>query len=259
MGKYVAKLGVPPTGGITSSHAGTAKSDKQTLDLIMPKPLSGKSKAIQPDDTECFPFQKLPAELRNKIYKLCLVNEDKISPQALTNWHGFGVDPWRVTCRLGAHMTIGILGVNRQLYEEGSAILYGSNTFYFHDDDMVIKFFSILGGQAARLRSLEVRFGSVTTVGLTHLHFATDLDRVFVRAYGKKYTGLQSGEYAAVFVHYAWVWLCQLAAQKGGISNAVKILGLDEKECGSGSREKIQEFRRFVLDCYEFLEEDGGL
>jgi hypothetical protein len=85
-------------------------------------PNSTKTKTESSEDTKiCYFLNKFPREVRDKIYKLLLVNEVLSNPRALcSEWAHVNVK---------LNLSTAILLTCRQIYEEASEILYGDNKF----------------------------------------------------------------------------------------------------------------------------------
>ena len=86
-------------------------------------------KQSSPPERKCMFLDRLPLELRNKIYTLLLVSED------LSTYSDFrDLTSFEPTFQYG--LSPNIPRASRQIYEEASAILYGSNVFiiYFHHE-----------------------------------------------------------------------------------------------------------------------------
>ncbi|OAL51365.1 hypothetical protein IQ07DRAFT_599325 [Pyrenochaeta sp. DS3sAY3a] len=80
-----------------------------------------------------FPFLALPAELRNEIYRELLLTTIPLQlVQNRPSWPDIG------TSGKSIHPTI--LQVNKQICDEGLAILYGENTWYMHIDRSVARY-----------------------------------------------------------------------------------------------------------------------
>jgi len=77
-----------------------------------------------------FPFEKLPPELRNKIYGYLLSTpSDIIAIRAGNQLTTSGGVP-RAVVRAGLHLQI--LYLNKAIYAEATSFLYGSKTFFFY-------------------------------------------------------------------------------------------------------------------------------
>ncbi|TAQ88223.1 hypothetical protein B7494_g3443 [Chlorociboria aeruginascens] len=61
-------------------------------------------------------FLKLPGELRNRVYELCLLHQEHIHP-----WIGY----------TRQEITYGLLRANKAIHREASSVLYGQNCFNF--------------------------------------------------------------------------------------------------------------------------------
>ena len=85
-----------------------------------------------------FPFTKLPAELRNRIYACCLLVEGYVMPypeySACPQPLDHGAAKLRVWPTITYHqeklrLFIGVLSVSRAVHQEAAPIFYGKNTF----------------------------------------------------------------------------------------------------------------------------------
>ena len=85
---------------------------------------------------DCLFLTKVPREIREEIYKLLLVNEVLGTPHAVRDSHLSSFRRETVVEKYDLHPSI--LRICRKISEEGYAILYGSNTFFF--DCRVIHF-----------------------------------------------------------------------------------------------------------------------
>ena len=128
---------------------------------------------------DIFPFEKLPAELRNRIYFFALANIDHgiMVPKDEWNW---GRQTWwtprpPIPSELSLNRTwhnflsafelpqlslvTNLLLLNHQIHREASAILYGANTFILDTRTSLYTFFVEIGpANCAALRVLHVRF-----------------------------------------------------------------------------------------------------
>jgi hypothetical protein len=81
--------------------------------------VDGTSAACKP-----FLFLSLPAEIRNKIYRLCLTNVVRVNTSPYRTYDSHN-EPTVEVC-------IALLRVNRQLHDEASTLLYTLNRFQAH-------------------------------------------------------------------------------------------------------------------------------
>lgn len=86
------------------------------------------------DRTTIFPLMQLPGELRNNIYKSCLV-----ARRPIDFWPMIAEDAPSGTTRASIlqenlkHINVNLLRVSRQVHKETVGILYGCNRFRFSD------------------------------------------------------------------------------------------------------------------------------
>ena len=81
--------------------------------------------ALRPQVKKYFPFLKLPAELRNDIYRLVFLNEDLEDVEGEFTFE----DTVEIDRSNGLKLAGQFLSTCRQIYLEGRAILYGENNF----------------------------------------------------------------------------------------------------------------------------------
>ncbi len=134
---------------------------------------------LSPSSTPAFRFNDLPGEVRNKIYRLCLINESPIALEVLEVFvsdpkmlEGTGIpekeplvffsrdsdiEKWTVNGKL--------LRVSKAIREEAASIFYGCNRFQFLRPQSLIHFLyfeSNLTDVAYRhVRCLEVGFPTI--------------------------------------------------------------------------------------------------
>ncbi|KAI9790259.1 MAG: hypothetical protein M1816_005284 [Peltula sp. TS41687] len=77
-----------------------------------------------------FPFLDLPPEIRNKIYELLLVSDEPITRLAPSQPEKMHWDHLYHPIRHPG-LSTAILRVNKQIYAEASAVLYGANKFRY--------------------------------------------------------------------------------------------------------------------------------
>lgn len=137
-----------------------------------------------PDSTPAFRFNDLPGEVRNKIYRQCLINESSIALQVLelfvADVHLFekgGIseresllifsldsetEKWNVNAKL--------LRVNKAIRNEAASIFYGCNKFRFLRHESLIHFlyfeWNLTDIAYQHLRCLEVGFPPIERIVL---------------------------------------------------------------------------------------------
>lgn len=82
------------------------------------------------DSNKRFPFEKLPPEIRNRIYGYALTNDDSHFPMRLRSGpHGlqYGLKP-----RSRSRACFSMLFLNKAIHREASSILYSANSFDFN-------------------------------------------------------------------------------------------------------------------------------
>lgn len=82
------------------------------------------------DSNKSFPFEKLPPEIRNRIYDYLLVNEDSHFPMYLRSRDRdlhYGLNP-----RSRSRACFAILSLNKAIHREASSFLYSANAFNFN-------------------------------------------------------------------------------------------------------------------------------
>ncbi|KAI9754526.1 MAG: hypothetical protein M1815_005558 [Lichina confinis] len=94
-------------------------------------------KPPQPPSKTCFPFLRLPAEIRNAIYRLVFVRPGTL--QVLPTAGRYGprhwlrhVKPGEPCSNLPVEIYPALLLVNRQIHCEAASIFYGENRFSFY-------------------------------------------------------------------------------------------------------------------------------
>lgn len=123
------------------------------------------------DGKRYFNFEGLPAELRNEIYRLGLVDSGSIElsghigPEASRG----PLRPYvrakvvmmegkqRRVPRLGKVHAISIIRVNRQISTEALPVLYAENSFVFKTTGAFQKFAQLVGGNCRFLRDVEIQ------------------------------------------------------------------------------------------------------
>ncbi|KAL8762477.1 MAG: hypothetical protein Q9184_001512 [Pyrenodesmia sp. 2 TL-2023] len=133
-----------------------------------------------------FPFTKLPPEIRNIIYCLCLVDEHPIALEVADS-HGWDTSDdehsmssdmsceyvcdnsvtWRRSAVPSQRPTVctELLCVSKAIHDEASAILYGSNTFELVGDycwnDLALFYWQSLERYRQHVRRLNLEFPDV--------------------------------------------------------------------------------------------------
>lgn len=82
------------------------------------------------ESNKSFPFEKLPPEIRNRIYDYLLINEDSHFPMYLRSKDRglhYGLSP-----RSRSRACFSILFLNKAIHREASSFLYSSNAFDFN-------------------------------------------------------------------------------------------------------------------------------
>ncbi|KAF1348919.1 hypothetical protein BDV97DRAFT_414883 [Delphinella strobiligena] len=113
--------------------------------------------------TEPFPYQSLPPELRLKILKLTLTD-----PRAIEMHEYYDDESLVGRCKepntdafaflfQDPHLCIFLLRVNKDMYAEARAVLYGDNTFRFSSTPIMERFLIQIGeGNRSRIRRVEL-------------------------------------------------------------------------------------------------------
>ena len=132
-------------------------------------------------EKDIFPFEKLPPELRNKIYSFALTNADhgihlgtkRQWDRKKLNWHNVlripkagdrshrkpGGDCQVFKPPRPSLLVPNLLALNHQIHTEASAILYGGNTFVLDNERALHAFCTTIGPRnCAALRVLRVLF-----------------------------------------------------------------------------------------------------
>lgn len=150
----------------TNPHGGTRAKNRHESKPALPQPP--------------FRFRDLPLEICNEIYRLCLVDEEKIAIESVRNYDGdmSGNDEhsdndksvqlipsrrhWRQTWGLN------VLLIDKATYQEAVAVLYGFNEFQFHHRypwrDLDILLSRLPESSRRYLRRLDIKFLDVERV-----------------------------------------------------------------------------------------------
>lgn len=139
------------------------------------------------DANKTFPFEKLPPEIRNRIYDYVLINEDSHLPMRLRSGHRglqYGLQPrsWSRAC-------FSMLFLNKAIYHEASSFLYSANTFDFNiswlmtggfyferDIRSVSEFFSGLTSAVQFIRKVRVVCDAKTLIASAWVNLCRYLD-----------------------------------------------------------------------------------
>jgi hypothetical protein len=122
----------------------------------------GYSNAARQKNHAVFPFMKLPGELRNKVYKHCLVLR-----RPFDLWPMIPLDAAPETEHVTLvdkdlrHINTALLRVSRQVYQEAVGLLYGCNRFRFSDRGgwtVLESFLSSIGRNYQHLTSISVQY-----------------------------------------------------------------------------------------------------
>ncbi|KAF2646248.1 hypothetical protein P280DRAFT_387178 [Massarina eburnea CBS 473.64] len=231
-----------------------------------------KRKTTTPKTLKVFPFLQLPAEIRNQIYSLCLVDPVGIYLCATTkkvrrtvrrvpesNYLDFANNvPNKI-----APLVPALLATNKQIYEEARTMLY-DNDFYMGDTLTMHSFLVDIGARAAALlkRVALISWGGGRGVNkaynhasFTALSTATNLENFIIyRTLG--YRSDPKGV-ATNFYRDAFPWLEAYGTAKGKVDAAVDTVQISgsnlcltrrhrerwPREMTSGTYDKMDEFR----------------
>ncbi|KAK3644192.1 hypothetical protein LTR56_009729 [Elasticomyces elasticus] len=154
----------------------------------------------QPPDDTPFPFEKLPAELRNAVYEAYFVRDKPISisrrrcatkkeftPASLGHYTTPIVTPGDTqlnsgeadTPGLGGGHCVTLLGVNgasvlrasKTIHHEAIPIFYGRNIFTFNSTNATIKFMETIGSMSKHLLHLQLTTWNSQTIEDAFKHF----------------------------------------------------------------------------------------
>lgn len=141
---------------------------------------------IAQTERQTFPFSKLPPEIRNIIYSMCLVYEHPMTLEVADPYGGDSSDDerpmlndmsrgyvsdnlvtWRRSTALSQQPTVctELLCVSKAIHDEASAILYGSNTFELVGDycwnDLALFSWQLLERYRQHVRRLNLEFPDI--------------------------------------------------------------------------------------------------
>ncbi|MCJ1470781.1 hypothetical protein MMC07_009428 [Pseudocyphellaria aurata] len=140
------------------------------------------------DSRKTFPFEKLPPEIRNRIYAFALINEDSCFPMDLRSGRRglqFGLKP-----RSKSRPCLSMLLLNKAISHEATSFLYVTNTFEFNmswlrsgglyfqrDIRLATDFFSTLTTTAQFIRKVHVLCDVETLKAPAWMDFCQCLDK----------------------------------------------------------------------------------
>ncbi|TKA81976.1 hypothetical protein B0A49_00471 [Cryomyces minteri] len=103
-----------------------------------------------------FPFEKLPPELRNKVYKYSLVYDDYISIWMKTKKRVQGTMNLKST-GLDCSSPLALLQVNRETREEASSLFYSMNVFKLTTTTALLRFLTCIGPSRRFLSNIYLK------------------------------------------------------------------------------------------------------
>lgn len=206
-----------------------------------------------------FPFEKLPAELKNKIYFAALINgsEEVILASKTRQYrrtvHFATADDlkgtrryrrWYLAPQPSTTSTVSItrpslapnlVVLNRQIYGEANPILYGSNSFTLADTSALHAFCANIGPKnCALLKEVSIKEWGFSTghkamnhPALTMLASAVNLDHLYLECAIHSWGSMQ--QVARQFFRDGHHFLEYLGSAKGRRDAAVEIVSLGEK------------------------------
>ena len=214
---------------------------------------SNTSSATQSGEVKAFPFMKLPGELRNMIYKLCLKKHQIVK-------FGKKVSDVGDSSKSDSDVfTPNLLRVNHQIYNEAHAILYGANTFDFKQGSVFPEFFAMIGREVAGLRKIRLRhedyltterkYGTVPFAeACKRLHEAPNLEELII--YCKHYSREKTEDLANYLFKNLRGWFCVMVERKSSVEGAVEAVQLD----ASYSAAQNEDFHEKLLPLFKTLD-----
>lgn len=135
----VTQLKALPVQLSPSRHSLRSKGEPEPLAAYTPK----VAIPVQPCQTlhlviiKKFPFQKLPPEIRNTIYKMAFITPEYIGKNSAT------LKNFRKEASKVRHLSFAM--TCKQIYEESAGIFFGYNGFSFQDPDLLLRFLQAIG------------------------------------------------------------------------------------------------------------------
>ncbi|KAI9820657.1 MAG: hypothetical protein M1827_005026 [Pycnora praestabilis] len=152
---HLAKGAVPSWYKLLRYRSSIPSQLKSLSGVSFPQ-LSRQTKAKE----EGFPFQRLPPELRIRVYTYALVRPAIYPFKYKTGHKDFRGLSYAI-CKndLRDPPTVSLLGTSRTIYEESREILYASNKFVFEHPAVYLRFLdTTFVSETQSLRALEFRF-----------------------------------------------------------------------------------------------------
>ncbi|KAF2637061.1 hypothetical protein P280DRAFT_137576 [Massarina eburnea CBS 473.64] len=176
-----------------------------------------------------FPFLKLPAEIRNMIYKLVLATDDEIEFQrAYENREKgrFLIKRQRPHIITNNDINVKLLRVSKQIREEATVFLYSGNTFFFFSANTLPKFFSQYATHVRDIRSITLNVCHCSQAALekafSYLAFADRLERLCLHyQMSPRYTFQDNVD---IFFWGSRYWLEAVGIRKGNKNAALQMI-----------------------------------
>ena len=191
-----------------------------------------------------FPFLRLPGELRNKIYVLCLRDiprEDGGSPEAGCT----SIEPrWDTELKVYDHsfhrigkvgktlvkLSPQLLQVNKQIYAEAHAVLYQTPFSFFALGGLrtIVGFLTCIGRERTVIRQVQVRiwqhyYGRTLLVQMfEQLRLASSLQKAVLRIYSP-YSDVAIEDAADSLLDASQGWFHELLQCKGDWKSTIEL------------------------------------
>ncbi|TLD25891.1 putative lysosomal cobalamin transporter [Venturia nashicola] len=214
-------------------------------------PSSRRRKLSKPNSylgqvSQSFPFLKLPAELRNRIYHLALVPDDPIQLTETVKKNRRHVATRTQRSVLQQRISHNILRTCKQVYYEAAPVLYGQpiefSDPYGHGQTALVCFLSQIGKHGARMLQTiildSVKVGKVSAFAhpvFTLLIDAVNLkelriNRLYEGNHKSDFPDADVGKLVQLFFPVAHVWLEQMGRSRVDGKDWKDVLSL--AQCG---------------------------
>ncbi|KAE9972860.1 hypothetical protein BLS_008329 [Venturia inaequalis] len=195
---------------------------------------------------QSFPFLKLPAELRNRIYSLALVPDDPIQLTKTIQKNRRHVATRTKRSTLQQRISHNILRTCKQVYYEAAPVLYGQpmefSDPYGHGQTALVCFLSQIGKHGARMLQTivldTVKVGKVSA--FTHPVFTLLIDainlkelrinRLYEGNHRSNFPDANVGKLVQLFFPVAQIWIEQMGRSRADGKDWKEVLSLGQCE-----------------------------